>query len=315
MKQRTFTLRQIIEEGTKALREAGIEEAALDAWYLLEYTTGISRAAYYGEPDRILEEGLALQYLGYIGRRRKRIPLQHITKEQEFMGYPFYVDEHVLIPRQDTETLVEEAVKVIRKKQGKDGRSGSRNVFGENTSDGRVQVLDMCTGSGCILLSIMKMCPQVEGKGCDISLDALAVARKNAARLDVKAKWVQSDLFTEFMENKPQFDIIVSNPPYIPTADMEGLQDEVRFHDPRIALDGGADGLYFYRMIIEGSIFHIKTGGNLLFEIGCDQGEDVKALMKGHGYENVEIKKDLSGLDRVVKGIYNGGRACVSGFL
>lgn len=298
MKQRIFTLRQIIEEGTEALREAGIEEAALDAWYLLEYTTGISRASYYGEPDRELEEGLALQYFGYIERRKERIPLQHITKEQEFMGYPFYVDEHVLIPRQDTETLVEEAVKLIREKGG-----------------GRVQVLDMCTGSGCILLSILKMCPEAEGTGCDISKAALAVARKNAGRLDVKAEWVQSDLFTDFVGNNTKFDIIVSNPPYIPTLDIEGLQAEVRFHDPRIALDGGEDGLYFYRRIIKESISHIKTGGSLLFEIGCGQGEDVKALMKGHGYESVEIKKDLSGLDRVATGIYNGGKARKSGFL
>lgn len=307
MKQRIFTLRQTIEEGTEALREAGIEEAALDAWYLLEYTAGISRAAYYADPYRELDEGLALKYLGYIERRKKRIPLQHITKEQEFMGYSFYVNEHVLIPRQDTETLVEEAVELIREKQREASQRGSKSVFGENTSDGRLQVLDMCTGSGCILVSILKMCPEIQGKGCDISKDALEVARKNAERLDVKAEWVQSDLFTEFVENKPQFDVIVSNPPYIPTIDIEELQPEVRIHDPRIALDGREDGLYFYRRMIEDSIFHIKTGGSLLFEIGFNQGEDVKGLMKNYGYENVEIKKDLSGLDRVVTGIYNGG--------
>ncbi len=307
MKQRIFTLRQTIEEGTEALREAGIEEAALDAWYLLEYTAGISRAAYYADPYRELDEGLALKYLGYIERRKKRIPLQHINKEQEFMGYSFYVNEHVLIPRQDTETLVEEAVELIREKQREASQRGSKSVFGENTSDGRLQVLDMCTGSGCILVSILKMCPEIQGKGCDISKDALEVARKNAERLDVKAEWVQSDLFTEFVENKPQFDVIVSNPPYIPTIDIEELQPEVRIHDPRIALDGKEDGLYFYRRMIEDSIFHIKTGGSLLFEIGFNQGEDVKGLMKNYGYENVEIKKDLSGLDRVVTGIYNGG--------
>lgn len=140
MKQRTFTLRQIIEEGTRLLKAAGIEEAAQDAWYLLEYTAGISRAAYYGEPDRIMDVWQAKQYLEYIETRGKRIPLQHITGEQEFMGYPFSVNEHVLIPRQDTDTLVEEALKVIQSCGGR-----------------QIKVLDMCTGSGCILLSILKM--------------------------------------------------------------------------------------------------------------------------------------------------------------
>lgn len=319
MRQRIFTLRQIIETGRAELEAAGIEEAALDAWYLLEYTAGISRAAYYGEPDRILEEPLAEQYLHYIGMRKKRIPLQHITGEQEFMGYPFYVNEHVLIPRQDTETLVEEAVKFIRAKL----RGNEREV----------QVLDMCTGSGCILLSIMKLCPQTEGTGCDISKEALAVARKNAERLEVDARWVESDLFSELCgsgsggaeagsqtdetgrSDRLCYDMIVSNPPYIRTAEIETLQDEVRLHDPRIALDGREDGLYFYRRIVKDSVSFIKDGGSLIFEIGWDQGKDVAELMTEHGYENVTIKKDLSGLDRVAAGVYNRRSACGSGFL
>lgn len=314
MKQRIFTLRQIIEEGTAVLEAAGIEEAALDAWYLLEYTAGISRASYYGDPGRILEERQAKQYLEYIEMRRKRIPLQHITGEQEFMGYPFYVNEHVLIPRQDTETLVEEAVQIVRAKM--------RDMEGRES----LRILDMCTGSGCILLSILKMCPLTEGVGCDISEEALKVAGKNAGRLGVNAKWIRSDLFERWdhpdqgncAEETPfgkepvrsdrRYDVIVSNPPYIPTEDIEGLQEEVRFHDPRIALDGGEDGLHFYRRIIEDSISHIEDGGHLLFEIGCSQGKDVAELMEVHGYGNVMIKKDLSGLDRVVSGRYNGER-------
>ena len=181
MKQRTFTLRQIIEEGTRLLKAAGIEEAAQDAWYLLEYTAGISRAAYYGEPDRIMDVWQAKQYLEYIETRGKRIPLQHITGEQEFMGYPFSVNEHVLIPRQDTETLVEEALKVIQSFGGR-----------------KIKVLDMCTGSGCILLSILKMYPPAEGTGCDVSREALCVAKKNAGRLEADARWVLSDLFDQW---------------------------------------------------------------------------------------------------------------------
>lgn len=304
MKQRIFTLRQIIETGTARLEEAGVGEAALDAWYLFEYCTGISRAAYYGEPDRPLEEALIEQYMEYIRLRGRRIPLQHITGEQEFMGYPFYVNEHVLIPRQDTETLAEEAVKILRAKG-----SGAR-------------VLDMCTGSGCILLSLMRLCPQIDGTGCDISKEALKVAKRNAARLGVNADWIQSDLFEELSsvrlscesadsaEGRTGYDVIVSNPPYIRTAEIETLQDEVRLHDPRIALDGREDGLYFYRRIIEDSVSYIKDGGKLLFEIGCGQGKDVTELMQQHGYESVTVKKDLSGLDRVVTGVYNREYDC-----
>ena len=264
MKQRIFTLRQGIEEGTVALEKAGVEDAARDAWYLLEYVTGIGRASYYGEPDRAISEETALRYQECIRRRKERIPLQHITGEQEFMGFPFYVNEHVLIPRQDTETLVEEAVKAVRRK--------AKDAEGFSLAERKIRVLDMCTGSGCILLSILKMCPDAEGKGCDISKDALAVARKNGERLRVAAQWICSDLFEGFMETEVKYDVIISNPPYIPTADIEGLQDEVRLHDPRIALDGGEDGLYFYRRIIEDGVSYMKTGGILLFEIGCGQG-------------------------------------------
>lgn len=287
-----------MKEGTESLEAAGIEEAALNAWLLMESVTGISRAAYYGDPERELEEAQAFRYLECIERRKKRIPLQHITGEQEFMGFPFYVNRHVLIPRQDTETLAEEAVKLIRSRR-----------------DGRLRVLDLCTGSGCILLSILKLCPGTEGVGCDISGDALTVAEKNARRLEVEAKWVRSDLFAEFAQDREPYDLIVSNPPYIRTSDIEGLQEEVRLHDPQIALDGGEDGLYFYRKIVKDSISYIRDKGSLLFETGCDQGEDVAALMKEYGYEDVRVRKDLAGLDRVVSGIYHRGRVCGSGFL
>lgn len=211
---------------------------------------------------------------------------------------PFSVNEHVLIPRQDTETLVEEALKVIQSFGGR-----------------KIKVLDMCTGSGCILLSILKMYPPAEGTGCDVSREALCVAKKNAGRLEADARWVLSDLFdqwdvpagydeTEQVLDK-RYDMIISNPPYIRTAEIQRLQEEVRAHDPRIALDGGEDGLYFYRRIIEGSILHIEDGGYLLFEIGYDQGKDVAELMQSHGYGDIVIKKDLPGLDRVVIGRYN----------
>ena len=264
------------------LIEAGIREAALDAWYLLEFATGISKASYYGDPDKEMKEEEAARYLAYIEIRKSRIPLQHITKEQAFMGYPFYVDEHVLIPRQDTETLVEEALKVL--KPG-------------------MQVLDLCTGSGCILISLMKMCKGLYGTGSDISEDALEVARKNACRLEVNAAFIRSSLF-EYISGR--YDLIVSNPPYIPTSVIEGLQEEVRLYDPFIALDGKEDGLYFYREIIKAGIRYLRPEGYLMFEIGYDQGNEVACLMEKQGYRNIMVKKDLAGLDRVVSGMYNG---------
>ena len=282
MKKRTLTFQQIYREGTSMLKEAGIREAALDAWYLLEFATGISKASYYGDPDKEIKEEEAARYLGYIEIRKSRIPLQHITKEQAFMGYPFYVDEHVLIPRQDTETLVEEALKVL--KPG-------------------MQVLDLCTGSGCILISLMKMCTGLYGTGSDISEDALEVARKNACRLEVNAAFIRSSLFEHI---SGRYDLIVSNPPYIPTSVIEGLQEEVRLYDPFIALDGKEDGLYFYREIIKAGIRYLRPEGYLMFEIGYDQGNEVACLMEKQGYRNILVKKDLAGLDRVVSGMYNG---------
>ena len=286
MKQKTLTLKQLYKVGTVKLAEEGIEEFSLDAWYLLEYVTGVSKAMYFAEPERAVSEENADRYIDCIRRRAAHIPLQHITGEQEFMGYPFCVNEHVLIPRQDTEILVEEAIQVMRPK---------------------MKVLDMCTGSGCIVLSILKMCREkyymtdLQGIGADVSEEALKVARENGRRLGVPVTWIQSDLFAKIPEEE-KYDVIVSNPPYIETAVIDTLQEEVRLHDPYIALDGKEDGLYFYRRIISEAGKYLKTQGKLMFEIGCDQGESVEELMKNAGYEQITVKKDLAGLDRVVYG-------------
>lgn len=286
MKQKTLTLKQLYKVGTVKLAEEGIEEFSLDAWYLLEYVTGVSKAMYFAEPERAVSEENADRYIDCIRRRAAHIPLQHITGEQEFMGYPFCVNEHVLIPRQDTEILVEEAIQVMRPK---------------------MKVLDMCTGSGCIVLSILKMCREkyymtdLQGIGADVSEEALKVARENGRRLGVPVTWIQSDLFAKIPEEE-KYDVIVSNPPYIETAVIDTLQEEVRLHDPYIALDGKEDGLYFYRRIISEAGKYLKTQGKLMFEIGCDQVEAVEELMKNAGYEQITVKKDLAGLDRVVYG-------------
>ena len=286
MKQKTLTLKQLYKVGTVKLAEEGIEEFSLDAWYLLEYVTGVSKAMYFAEPECAVSEENADRYIDCIRRRAAHIPLQHITGEQEFMGYPFHVNEHVLIPRQDTEILVEEAIQVMRPK---------------------MKVLDMCTGSGCIVLSILKMCREkfymtdLQGIGADVSEEALKVARENGRRLGVPVTWIQSDLFVKIPEEE-KYDVIVSNPPYIETAVIDTLQEEVRLHDPYIALDGKEDGLYFYRRIISEAGKYLKTQGKLMFEIGCDQAEAVEELMKNAGYEQITVKKDLAGLDRVVYG-------------
>ena len=286
MKQKTLTLKQLYKVGTVKLAEEGIEEFSLDAWYLLEYVTGVSKAMYFAEPERAVSEENADRYIDCIRRRAAHIPLQHITGEQEFMGYPCCGNEHVLIPRQDTEVLVEEAIQVMRPK---------------------MKVLDMCTGSGCIVLSILKMCREkyymtdLQGIGADVSEEALKVARENGRRLGVPVTWIQSDLFAKIPEEE-KYDVIVSNPPYIETAVIDTLQEEVRLHDPYIALDGKEDGLYFYRRIISEAGKYLKTQGKLMFEIGCDQAEAVEELMKNAGYEQITVKKDLAGLDRVVYG-------------
>lgn len=276
-----MTLREAYEYGQEELKRAKIEEAGIDAWYLLEFTTGISRTMYFLQMQEEMSLEQEAAYRNHIAARASHIPLQHITGVQEFMGLEFAVNEHVLIPRQDTEVLVESVLEVL-----KPGMS----------------VLDMCTGSGCILISLLKNRKNVTGVGVDISEEALKVARKNRDSLEVEAKLIQSDLF-ENVEGK--YDIVISNPPYIRTSVIEELKEEVKFHDPFLALDGKDDGLYFYREIVEKSSEYLKKCGKLYFEIGHDQGEDVKKLMEQAGFTKVTVKKDLAGLDRVVFGMYN----------
>ena len=247
--------------------------------------------------DRELTEAQQEAFDACVKKRAGRIPLQHITGTQEFMGLSFRVNEHVLIPRQDTEILVEEALEMLKK----------RVVPADNRDSGTTEILDLCTGSGCILLSVLYYAGQAEhmnlrGTGSDLSGQALETARGNAEYLGIPAHFVQSDLFGSL---PGRYAMILSNPPYIRSGDLEELQPEVRFHDPGMALDGGADGLAFYRRITEESMAHLVDNGILMFEIGCDQAEDVSELMCVHGFTDITVKKDLAGLDRVVYGRYS----------
>lgn len=275
--------------GVSLLENSNIDEAKLDARLLLEYVCGTDRNTLLVHGDRVLSEEEVAGYQDAIERRGKHIPLQHITGCQDFMGLSFLVNEHTLIPRQDTEILVEEAMKHLH--------------------DG-MRILDMCTGSGCILISLLYYSNDCTGVGADFSKNALEVACGNASKLLINEKensavFVHSDLFSEITE---QFDLIVSNPPYIKTKDIETLMPEVKDYEPVTALDGREDGLYFYRIITEKAKEHLYGGGTLLFEIGYDQGEAVQELMEKAGYIDVKIIKDYAGLDRVVygqKGIIN----------
>lgn len=274
--------RKLYETGKDRLEKAGIQEAALDARLLLEEVCRTDRNTLLVHGDRAVTEEEETQFRIFIERRSTHEPLQQITGWQEFMGLRFSVTEDVLVPRQDTETLVEEVMRYLR--------------------DG-MEILDVCTGSGCILLSLLRYSNGCRGVGCDISEKALAVAGQNAKELGISAQFIQSDLF-ESIEGR--FEYIVSNPPYIRKDMIPTLMEEVKDHEPLIALDGGEDGLDFYRKITREATEHLYSGGMLFFEIGYDQGEAVKLLMEEEGYEEVTVSQDLAGLDRVVYGTFNG---------
>lgn len=270
--------KEAYELGIKTLTDAGIEEAKSDTLLLLDALCHVSRNDILVHGEVKLDAKSAADFEDALKKRCTHIPVQHITNVQNFMGLDFYVNEHVLIPRFDTEILVEEVMKELH-----DGFA----------------ILDMCTGSGCILLSLLKYSNNCKGVGVDISENALAVAIKNQERLGVEASFVKSNLFEQVTG---KYDIIVSNPPYIRSDVIPTLMEEVRLHEPILALDGTEDGLFFYRKIVEESSAYLNGGGMLFFEIGYDQGNAVKGLMEEKGFKNVVIVKDYAGLDRVVFG-------------
>ncbi len=301
-----MTYRECYEKGRSALVSADVPEPELDARLLLEYVCHTDRNTLLVHGDRDVPDAERACYEKLIAGRAGRTPLQYLTGVQEFMGLKFRVNEHVLIPRQDTEILVEEVLK--------------------NLHDG-MRVLDMCTGSGCILISLLHYSNGCSGVGVDLSGEALAVARENAVSCEQDAGACgEADLFREGSGRMPgnmefiqsnlfehvsgRFEIIVSNPPYIEHKALDTLMPEVKDHEPMTALDGGEDGLSFYREIVRESRMHLTGGGMLFFEIGCNQGKAVKTLMEQSGFAAVEIVKDYAGLDRVVYGtLITGGSA------
>lgn len=269
------TYYELLNAARKIFREHEIADADVDAWYLLSHVFQINRTEYILQQSDYVDEVRESHFNQLVELRAKHIPLQHIVGTQEFMGFEFDVSPDVLIPRQDTELLVEEVLKHCKGKT----------------------VLDLCTGSGCIIISLYKLGEPLKAVGVDVSQRALEVAAKNAAKLKAEIEFIVSNLFEQVTED---YDIIVSNPPYIPTRIIEDLMPEVRDHEPFIALDGSEDGLYFYRNIVAGLNRYLRKGGSVYFEIGYDQGEAVKQILRQEGFVEINIKKDLSGLDRVV---------------
>ncbi len=271
---------ELFQSAVRRLEKAGVPEAEWDAWYILSDTFHISRAEYLWRKKESPKQVPPL-WEERVRERCRRVPLAYLLGQTEFMGLPFAVRPGVLIPRQDTETLVEW-------------------VLEETDGEGK-NLLDLCCGSGCIGLSLAKL-GGFEAVLCDLSDTAVEVSRENAARLGCRARIYQGDLFAALPVGL-RFDVIVSNPPYIQSAVIEGLMPEVRDYEPRMALDGAEDGLLFYRRIAAQAGAWLVPGGRLYLEIGYDQGESVPFLLREAGFLQVEVRRDLAGQTRVVRGV------------
>ena len=274
-----MTIKQAITKGMIMLKSNNVESPKLKARLLLQYVLDKPRQYIIVYDNKEIDKQQQWQYFVNIEKLTKGIPLQHITHRQEFMKMDFFVDENVLIPRPDTEILVEEVIKIAQKYNSP-------------------RILDLCTGSGAIAISLKKFVPNADITAVDISEKALEIAQKNAEKLEAKINFVKSDLFDK-LDNK-KFDIIVSNPLYIRKDEIKKLSEEVQ-KEPKIALDGGEDGLDFYRIIAEQAINYLKTGSFLCFEIGYNQKNDViKIIEDEQTYKNTYCKKDLYGNDRII---------------
>ena len=278
------TIQQLLDYGKDKLIQSGNEYAKYDRKVLLEEVLGCNYMYMLTHGEEEVPEDREEQYRMWITRRAEHYPLQYLLGYAHFMDYTFAVNEHVLIPRNDTEILVESANEVLT------GIEEEQKV---------IRVLDLCCGSGCIGISLKLYHKQIALTLSDISEDALAVTRQNLERHQVDAQVQQSDLLERIMD---KYDMIVSNPPYIESRVIETLMPEVREYEPMLALDGGDNGLMFYQRIVNQAQDHLTQHGWLFFEIGYNQGQDVATLMQEHGFCDINVIKDYAGLDRVVYG-------------
>lgn len=300
-----ITIKEAIKAGTIRLKKCNIDNADYDSFALFSDITGIDKTYYFMHGDEPVNPKNMQIFDEYIGRRCSYEPLQYILGKTWFYGREYTVNENVLIPRADTEVLVEQALKYAGRIEADkaevtvpDSRSTDEDI--------KMHILDMCTGSGCIAITLALEIAESHVVAVDLSEEALNVAVENKDKLGAEnVSFVQSNLFDEMAEYRTnQFDIIVSNPPYIETDVIETLSEEVKGFEPVMALDGAKDGLHFYRKITEGAVHFLKNGGCLMYEIGYNQGEAVREIMQAAGFKEVEVIKDYADLDRVVKGIY-----------
>lgn len=275
-------INDILKNGIKILQGNEIEEATLKARMVLSNILGENKEYLIIHGEDEINEKINDLYLEKINRLKNHEPIQYIINNQEFMGLDFYVDENVLIPQPDTEILVEEVIEIV-----------------ESLKKENMKILDLCTGSGAIGISLSKNLNSAQVFASDISENALKIAKENAIKNDSKIEFFKSDILKDIKNHK--FDIIVSNPPYIETETIKTLSEEVK-KEPHIALDGGQDGLYFYREIIKNAKQYLNKDGYLAFEIGYNQKKKVEELLDENGYKSIYSKKDLSGNDRIVVG-------------
>ena len=297
----SLKVKEILEIGQRQLEEHGIADARLDSKLLYCHLMNITTTVLLLEYQRTLPDEQCDKYFALLDRRSSGEPLQYITGTQEFMGLEFNVDKNVLIPRQDTETMVEDALDIIERNQL---RGEKLPIKAKKDWD----VLDLCCGSGAIGISLALLSKHTKVTCSDLSTGALGVAKSNASKLGAKVTFKEGDLLEPFMgrfKNR-KFDVIISNPPYIRSEVIQTLQPEVRDHEPMMALDGGETGLDFYKKIIEDADKCLKKEGVLIMEIGHDQKEDVTGLMEDTGkFANVVCLEDLAHRDRIVCGIYS----------
>lgn len=310
-----MTLYDLLNEGSSMLQQACDTDAENDAKLLLLTAFDLNlvhflmdRLRLLSETDEAVQEQIQ-NYHAMVAKRASRVPLQQILGSQEFMGLDFFVNEHVLIPRQDTETLVELVLEGQQKKQQEqqpeEQQKKQRGQQPEEQPGKPRKLLDLCTGSGCIAISLAVKGGFESVTATDLSKEALKVAERNARTHQVPIRFFQGDLFSALPQSEEKtFDVITSNPPYIPTAVIATLEPEVREHEPMMALDGTEDGLKFYRQIAKEAGSWLKLGGSIYLEIGYDQGEAVSGLLKDAGFTNVRVVKDLPGKDRVVCGCW-----------
>ena len=285
-----MTYREAIVSGEKSLGEAGIADARNDAWLLLTMACKIDHTYYYMHIDEEMPEELQHEFEVLIKKRAERVPLQYITGEQEFMGMTFHVNSNVLIPRQDTETLVDRGI-----------------VFVKDLPDG-TRVLDLCAGSGCIGLALASQAPQAHVVLGEFSDGALRICRQNTRRNALTGRVIPMTVNALERPDRAlgEFHCIVSNPPYIPHGDIPGLDHSVKDYEPHLALDGGEDGLDFYRAISEKWKAALAPGGRLYFEVGIGQADAVLRIMRAQGFGDIQVVKDHNDIPRVVFGTLCG---------